>query len=152
MIIICHLLTGAAIVTKIHNPFLSLPLAFLSHYVLDFIPHIEYETSPKRSINGKIDWIPFFLKIGVDFLIGTLILLVISKNKVLAINGGLLGILGDFDNVIFLFPVLLKNKFLKFYMDFHKKYLHFPENKKIPLWVKISSQITVAIVAIYFLR
>lgn len=152
MIITCHLLAGAAIVTKIHNPFLSLPLAFLSHYILDFIPHTEYETSPRRSINGKINWIPFLSKIGVDFLIGILILLIISKNKILAPIGGFLGILGDFDNVIFLFPSLSKNKFLKSCTDFYKNRLHPPENKKIPLWVKISTQIAVMLIAIYFLQ
>ena len=152
MIITCHLLAGAAIVTKIHNPFLSFPLAFLSHYVLDFIPHIEYGTSPRRSIDGKINWISFFLKIGVDFLIGTLILLFISKNKVLALSGGFLGILGDFDNIIFLFPALSKNKFLKSCTDFYKNKLHTTENKKFPLQVKILNQIIIALIAIYFLQ
>lgn len=152
MIITCHLLAGAAIVTKIHNPLLSLPLAFISHYFLDFIPHIEYEPSPKRSVNGKINWVSFFLKIGLDFLIGTLIILIISKNKILPLAGGLLGILGDFDNIIFLFPALFKNKILKSYADFFKNKLHPPENKKIPFGVKILTQVIVALVAIYFLK
>lgn len=34
-----HALVGAAIATKIPNPFISIPLAFLSHLLLDFIPH-----------------------------------------------------------------------------------------------------------------
>jgi len=34
-----HALVGAAIVTKIPNPLISLPLAFASHFVLDMVPH-----------------------------------------------------------------------------------------------------------------
>lgn len=153
MILICHLLAGAAIATKVRNPFLGLPLAFLSHYVLDFIPHEEYEISPKRSIDGKIkNWTPLFLKIGADFLIGVLILLIISKNKILALSGGFLGILGDFDNVVSLFPSLRKIKFLSSHTNFHAKYLYYFANKKIPLWVKILSQVFVILITIYFLR
>ena len=34
-----HAVLGAAIATKIPNPWLALPLAFLSHFPLDLIPH-----------------------------------------------------------------------------------------------------------------
>lgn len=34
-----HVVVGAAIATKIGNPALAIPLAFLSHFVLDQIPH-----------------------------------------------------------------------------------------------------------------
>ena len=34
-----HTAVGAIIATKIPNPLISLPLAFLSHFLLDFIPH-----------------------------------------------------------------------------------------------------------------
>ena len=34
-----HALVGAALAVKIGNPLLSIPLAFLSHFVLDRIPH-----------------------------------------------------------------------------------------------------------------
>lgn len=34
-----HTALGALIAVKIPNPLISLPLAFLSHFVLDFVPH-----------------------------------------------------------------------------------------------------------------
>lgn len=46
-----HLLVGAAIVAAIPNPAISLPLAFLSHYALDSIPH--WDGSPKTPFNKK---------------------------------------------------------------------------------------------------
>lgn len=34
-----HVAVGAAIASKIPNPFLAIPLAFASHFVLDAVPH-----------------------------------------------------------------------------------------------------------------
>lgn len=34
-----HVMVGAAIATKIPNPFVAIPLAFVSHLVLDRVPH-----------------------------------------------------------------------------------------------------------------
>lgn len=34
-----HVAVGAAIATKIPNPLLAIPIAFLSHFVLDKVPH-----------------------------------------------------------------------------------------------------------------
>lgn len=45
-----HALTGAVIGLTISNPLVSLPLAFLSHFVCDAIPHYDPpgEDGPKR--------------------------------------------------------------------------------------------------------
>jgi hypothetical protein len=40
-----HALIGATIVTKIENPFLALPVAILSHFSLDLIPHWDTITN-----------------------------------------------------------------------------------------------------------
>jgi hypothetical protein len=34
-----HVAVGAAIASKIPNPFLAIPLSFLSHFILDKVPH-----------------------------------------------------------------------------------------------------------------
>jgi hypothetical protein len=39
MLEIPHVLVGAAIATNVENPYLSIPLAFLSHLLIDKIPH-----------------------------------------------------------------------------------------------------------------
>ena len=36
-----HALTGAAIATLVHQPYLSVPLAFLSHFFCDALPHFD---------------------------------------------------------------------------------------------------------------
>lgn len=40
-----HALTGAVIGLSVSNPLVALPLAFLSHFVLDAIPHFDPEGS-----------------------------------------------------------------------------------------------------------
>ena len=39
MLSIAHAATGAFIATKIHNPYLSVPLIIASHFLEDYIPH-----------------------------------------------------------------------------------------------------------------
>lgn len=34
-----HVLVGAAIATKISNPWIAIPLAFTSHFILEMVPH-----------------------------------------------------------------------------------------------------------------
>lgn len=36
-----HLLTGAALASKIRRPWLALSAAFIGHFVLDWIPHLD---------------------------------------------------------------------------------------------------------------
>lgn len=37
-----HALTGAIVGLSISNPYLAIPLAFLSHFALDALPHFDY--------------------------------------------------------------------------------------------------------------
>lgn len=52
MLNIVHVTTAAAIVTTIPNPWISLPLALVSHLALDTIPHWNW--SPGRSLTGRL--------------------------------------------------------------------------------------------------
>ena len=51
MVLTPHIIAGAVVAAKIWNPLLGLPLAFLSHFLLDALPHREYSiaglTRPK---------------------------------------------------------------------------------------------------------
>lgn len=49
-----HAIVGAAIASKIPNPFISLPLAFASHFVLDRIPHWNPHLNTELKNNGKV--------------------------------------------------------------------------------------------------
>jgi hypothetical protein len=146
MIATCHILMGAAIAEKTHNPFLGLFFAFLSHFILDVIPHAEYLTSSEKSQNkssGK------FLKIFFDGFFALIIILFFSQNKILALAGGFFG--GLPDALSFLTSFYPKNIISKKYNTFHIKKLHFLANKKIPLFWRIFSQIFIFFISLYFL-
>lgn len=49
-----HAIVGAAIVTKIPNPLISLPLAFASHFVLDMVPHWNPHLNQEIRKYGKV--------------------------------------------------------------------------------------------------
>lgn len=49
-----HALVGAAIATKIPNPLVSLPLAFVSHFVLDMVPHWNPHLNTELKKYGKV--------------------------------------------------------------------------------------------------
>ena len=78
MILLVHMLFGAAIGSVIKNVPLAIVLAFLGHYLLDLLPHIEYDIKNKE----KKQWlgIPLSIfKIVSDFLLGILLVLIFSN-------------------------------------------------------------------------
>lgn len=152
MILFCHILAGAAIAAKIQIIPLALLLAFLSHYVLDFIPHWEYSIDnifEKRWKAAKFD----FLKILMDFGFGILLIFIFSKNQPIILAGAFFAILPD---GLTLIGLLLPNNLLKIHDKFHRELVHcskkifFKENK-ILFFAGIFSQILVSILATSFL-
>ncbi len=150
MIATPHLLVGAAIVSKIKFLPLAFFLAFLSHYLLDFIPHWEYSfenIKERRWRNSFGD----FLKVALDTSFGLLLIFIFSKNWPLALVGGFFAILSDGPMVINLILLNKSLKSLKIFEDFHQKF-HYPKNKKIsPFW-GIFSQVVIVLIAIFLLR
>ena len=49
-----HAIVGATIAIKIGNPFLSLPLAFLAHFLLDILPHWNPHIFTEMQATGKV--------------------------------------------------------------------------------------------------
>lgn len=49
-----HVIVGAAIATKISNPYLALPLSLASHFVLDLVPHWNPHLNTEKKKYGKI--------------------------------------------------------------------------------------------------
>ena len=85
-----HLMVGAAIVKSIPNPYISLPAAFLSHFIFDFIPHWDFSISlrPKHLFSAL-----------ADYGVGLLLIFLISigdTNQLLIILGGIAATLPDF--------------------------------------------------------
>lgn len=134
MVFTPHFLVGVAIVSKIQNPALGLSLAFLSHYILDLIPHVEYSIDNIHKKQWRKSYIDF-LKIFFDFCLGIIIALFFTKN-LLAILGGFLALLPDF--FIFL-SILFGNskkylgRALRAHHDFHKDVIHFWEQGNFTL-------------------
>lgn len=51
-----HMMTGAVIAAAVQQPWLVLPLAFLSHFTLDMLPHFGIKESDSKARNRH----PFF--------------------------------------------------------------------------------------------
>ena len=99
-----HILVGGVIVKSIPNPFISIPLAFLSHLIFDFIPHWDFSPSLKPKI---------MLYMFTDYAVGLLLLFWLSlgdPDQTLIILGGILATLPDFISVSLR---LLNLRFLK---------------------------------------
>ncbi len=87
-----HLLVGAAIVKIVPDPAIGLPLAFLSHFALDSIPH--WDGSPKAPFNTKTT-----VGIIVDYAIGASLVYLATvgfENQYFIWLGAFLGTLPDF--------------------------------------------------------
>ena len=91
-----HAIVGAAIASTIPDqPLLGFSLAFLSHFVLDAIPHWDYKLSSmtedkanKINNNMKIgrDFYFDLLKIGPDFSLGLILAYLLFANLVGALG------------------------------------------------------------------
>ena len=85
-----HLMVGAAIVRSIPNPYISLPAAFLSHFLFDFIPHWDFSVSLKPN---HLIWVL------VDYGIGLSLVYFLSfgeRDQALILLGGITATLPDF--------------------------------------------------------
>lgn len=91
MVAINHALTGAFAAVAIGRPALALPAAFLSHFVIDSLPHWNYQIPYGPKLRQTI--------IGFDLIASTLILLFLGLaldiDFWLFLLGGLLGMLPD---------------------------------------------------------
>jgi hypothetical protein len=69
-----HMLTGAVIAATVRQPLLVVPLAFLSHFVLDVFPHFGVEESDTAARNNH----PLFKTVlSLDLIILSLALIII---------------------------------------------------------------------------
>lgn len=71
-----HVIVAAAIATKITNPFLSLPLAFGSHFLFEKIPHWNPHINTEKKKYGHITKNSMYIIIAdsaLSLIIGTVI-------------------------------------------------------------------------------
>ncbi len=67
-----HALVGASIATMIPNPVVALPIIFISHFLLDKIPHWDPLTNKANKTFNRI-----LTEIGLDYLVSYLLVIVI---------------------------------------------------------------------------
>jgi uncharacterized membrane protein len=144
MILLVHLLFGAAIGSVINNIPLAILLAFLSHYLLDILPHVEYDIENIKKKQWKNTTLQF-AKIFLDFCLGILLILIFSKNQPIIYLCAILAIIPD---VLSILNLMFKNKVLQTHSSFHQGKIHFLRDKKISNFWRIASQIIAIIIAI----
>ena len=146
MIILVHLLFGAAIGSLVKNVPIAIVLAFLSHYFLDLFPHIEYSVGNTEENHWRIK-LPAVLKMMLDFCLGILLLSIFSNDRPIIFIYALSSMLPDGLTVVNYF---LPNKILKVHENFHVA-IHFLKYKKIPNFWRISSQVLSVMISMLLL-
>ncbi len=154
MILIPHILVGAAIASKIPNIW-GLILAFLSHFVLDAIPHFEYKIKGIQRLK-KNRFLRDVLKVELDFCLGVMIFTFVAVDlSPIRVIYGLLGVAAAVlpDGLMFFYYISGKRWF-KNLGEFHY-FIHTKgqksKTKRKPSFLKILTQVLAAIVAIIIL-
>jgi uncharacterized protein involved in cysteine biosynthesis len=61
-----HALAGAALAVKISNPIIGLPIALISHFLLDLVPHWDFGTNWKKKTK-RLLWLQSTLDVLLGF-------------------------------------------------------------------------------------
>ena len=161
MLLAPHILVGAAVAASTSNPLLGIVFAFLSHFILDRIPHWEYSVEPLRNISAKglLYVAPILRRVAIDLTAGFVVLIIavaISPNDIPFTAwalGGFFGILPD--GLSFLLFIRRKNglwgSILKVFYLIHQK-VHFDKKTGLPpLRIGLSTQAIAVLLALYFI-
>lgn len=126
MLELAHALTGGVIAYKIGNPALALPLAFVSHFAVDLLPHWNPHLAKEKKRFGCVSKKTTFLVV-IDCLIGLTLGLFLAfkalpdiRRMFLVIAGCFLAILPDLIEAPFFF-LNQKGKFIKKLVNFQSK-------------------------------
>ncbi len=158
MILTTHSIVGAGIVNLFpNNPAVGFGLSLASHYLLDMIPHKDYEVgalidNESRTVKSFFNNFKSFLHlvfVGVDFFAGVILCILIyvrdEKTAYLTALGVLGGVLPDFFQLLYL---KYKNRPLNSIQKVHD-HVH---NRAKPITGYLSQFLTVIIfVSLYFL-
>jgi hypothetical protein len=142
MILAIHAITGAVVSANAENIAEAAFLGLVSHYLLDSIPHTDYELKQLENNSIKTS-AREYLKIAADLLIGGLVILFFLMRRnfngiALILTGAFFGLLPD--GLSFL-DCQIKNKDKNIFTKslsavnrFHKKMHSKSKNKKIALF------------------
>lgn len=124
MLYIIHILLGILIALIFNNPLLIIPLAFLSHFLLDMMPHWDGEFDKKdfeKTGVAKIKKSDIYIR-SIDFISSICLLtyFFISSNNYNILYGAFFSLLPDFLKIGY-YTKIKKNKYFKKYLNFHSK-------------------------------
>ncbi len=148
MLLTPHILVGVAIITLVQNPILGLIFVLLSHYFLDLLPHTEYAI---KTIRGRqwLQSLPDFSKVFIDIALGLGIAILIAGYSPLVLIAAFFAIFPDGLTLLHcIFPI---NGLLKKHVKIHVAINAIDENKKIPVFWGIVTQIIISIIAVFLL-
>lgn len=105
-----HVAIGAAIAAKIPNPFISIPLALVSHIVMDQVPHWNPHSYTEVQKHGKISNNTKYLAI-IDVAVSLGLGFFIASKSLPDYNHALVILLSSFAAV---FPDVIKSPYFLF--------------------------------------
>lgn len=118
-----HALVGASIATQIPNPWISLPLSFLSHFIIDKIPHWDAMTNKHNKTKRQI-----YTQTAIDIILGYFLVIIIFwgifkvSDPVLVMLSAFTAQLPDFLEAPYL---VLNSKAFPFYQNYKiQKWIH----------------------------
>lgn len=136
-----HMLVGAAIGSQGPNLWVVFSLGFISHFILDFLPHWDYLDTI------KVDKPSHLIKIFLDVVLGSLLVLILIwfyPQNILMIMTGLVAVLLP-DCLEFLYNTF-RFRILRSFSLFHHR-IHYA--KKISFWKGAPSVIVVSLIALF---
>lgn len=163
MIQSAHIIAGASLAVVSGNPWLVLPGALASHYLLDIIPHKEYaiDKMHKMAETGEFGWdmVLAIAKGAVDVTLGYLAVILLTNGDTLAILAGVVATIPDVFHVVDVsfakwkglpYPAFHENPynafkkgvvmhFLAFQRHLHYK-IHLLERNAVPRWIGFITQ------------
>lgn len=137
-----HLLVGAAIGSQFDNPYLMVPTAVASHFLLDSIPHLMGIVEVHDLDKKDLAFVAVDVVLGVSLVY---IFALLSANPAMIFLGAFSSMVPDFHHT---FQALFGPHKLKKYTHFHLKF-HY--KRKMPVIPGMATQVVTMLLAIVFL-
>lgn len=147
MLLAPHILIGAAIASKAGSPYLGIILAFLSHYIIDAIPHSEYSIESIAKAKVSLSALREFSVAMLDATLGLILVYFLAsttgENTMWMLLTGFVAILPD---AIWPSRYFVSLKIFKILNIGHM--LSRARHKKPPLFIGVATQIILSFLAI----
>ncbi|MFH1611981.1 MAG: hypothetical protein ABH887_01825 [bacterium] len=146
MILIPHILTGAVISKKTNKLWLAFIFGWLSHYILDAIPHWEYLQNMIEIIM-PINMVKIVIDLGLGLLIVWMLTRSFSKRKkLLVFTGAIAAILPDMvQSAVFFFKLNFLNPISVFHSTVHS-------NIELSFWWHLPVLILICVTSCVIIR